>query len=175
MKTHLSCWALSLPGEEVEAAAAAALVQSVHSRRWQIVAHRQELLELWCWGSALVQFLNDGEKADVHPDTSTPRPHTTSKTGHLDGAVGVRDDGDEEAEDHVDEERYEAVEVDPAKDPNQAALLLHVLEGGEHVVSVDQREQTLRHRVQRPKLQPKGGVNYHLWIVQPTKTTSADE
>lgn len=30
----------------MEAAAAAALVQSVHARRWQVVAHRQELLEL---------------------------------------------------------------------------------------------------------------------------------
>lgn len=47
----------------MEAAAAAALVQSVHSRRWQIVARGQELLELRCWGSALVQFLNDGEKS----------------------------------------------------------------------------------------------------------------
>lgn len=90
------------------------------------------------------------------------RLHFTSTTGHLDGAVGVGDDGDEKAEDHVDEERYEAVEVDPAEDPNQAALLLHVLEGGEHVVPVDQREQTLRHRVQRPELQPKEGVNHYL-------------
>lgn len=72
---------------------------------------------------------------------------------HLDGVVGVGDDGDEEAEDHVDEKRHKGVEVDPAESPHQAALLLHVLKGGEHVVSVDQREQTFWHRVQGPKLE----------------------
>lgn len=61
----------------------------------------------------------------------------------LDGVIGVGDEGDEEAEDHVDEEGDEGVEVDPAEGPHQLALLLHVLEGGEHVVPVDQREQTL--------------------------------
>lgn len=55
----------------------------------------------------------------------------------LDGVIGVGDDGDEEAEDHVDKERDEGIEVDPAENPHQAALLLHVLEGGEHVVSID--------------------------------------
>lgn len=72
---------------------------------------------------------------------------------HLDGVIGVGNDGDEEAEDHVDEERHKSVEVDPAESPHQAALLLHVLKGGEHVISVDQREQTLWHRVQGPKLE----------------------
>lgn len=89
---------------------------------------------------------------------------------HLDGAVGVSDDCDKKAEDHVDEEWYKAVEVDPAEDPNKAALLLHVIKGGKHVVPVDQREQTLRHRVQRPKLQPKKErVNYYLQIPKPQK------
>lgn len=73
--------------------------------------------------------------------------NSTSKIGHRDGAVGVGDECDKKAEDHVDEERYEAVEIDPAEDPNKAALLLHVLKGGKHVVPVDQREQTLGHRV----------------------------
>lgn len=86
--------------------------------------------------------------------TSTPRCPVWGS--HLDGGVGVGDDGDEKAEDHVDEERYEGVEVDPAEDPNKAALLVHVLEGGEHVVPVDEGEQALRHRVQRPKLRPEG-------------------
>lgn len=85
--------------------------------------------------------------------TSTPRCRGCGS--HLDGGVGVGDDGDEEAEDHVDEERYEGVEVDPAENPNKAALLVHVLKGGEHVVPVDEGEQALRHRVQRPKLRPK--------------------
>ena len=74
---------------------------------------------------------------------------------HLDGVVGVGDEGDEEAEDHVDEERNKGVEVDPAESPHQAALLLHVLKGGEHIVSVDQREQTFWHCVQRPKLESR--------------------
>lgn len=114
-------------------------------------------------------MLNDGEKVDIHECEVIPSVHVillhsiesenclhlNSKISHLDGAVSVGDDGDKKAEDHVDEERYKAVEIDPAEDPNQAALLLHVLKGGKHVVPVDQREQTLRHRVQRPKLQPK--------------------
>lgn len=62
---------------------------------------------------------------------------------HLDGVIGVCDDCDEKAEDHVDEERDKGIEVDPAEDPHQATLLLHVLKGGKHVVSVDQGEQTL--------------------------------
>lgn len=65
----------------------------------------------------------------------------------LDGVIGVSDDCDEKAEDHVDEERDKGIEVDSAEDPHQAALPLHVLEGGIHVISVDQGEQTLRHRV----------------------------
>lgn len=71
---------------------------------------------------------------------------------HLDGVVGVGDEGDEEAEDHIDEERDKGVEIDPAEHPHQLALLLHVLEGGVHVVAIDQGEQALGHRVQRPKL-----------------------
>lgn len=85
----------------------------------------------------------------------TSRPRCRGCGSHLDGGVGVGDDGDEKAEDHVDEERYEGVEVDPAENPDKAALLGHVLKGGEHVVPVDEGEQALRHRVQRPKLRPK--------------------
>lgn len=62
---------------------------------------------------------------------------------YLECVVCVCDDGDEQAEDHVNEERHEGIDVHSAENPHQAALLLHVLEGGEHVVSVDQREQTL--------------------------------
>lgn len=75
---------------------------------------------------------------------------------HLDGVVGVGDDGDEKAEDHVDEERHKGVEVHPAEDPHQAVLVLHVLEGGEHVVSVDQGEEALGHRVHGAELR-RGG------------------
>lgn len=74
---------------------------------------------------------------------------------HLDGGVGVGDDRDKKAEDHVDEERHKGVEIDPAENPNEAALLVHVLKGGKHVIPVDQGEQALRHRVQRPELPAK--------------------
>lgn len=79
---------------------------------------------------------------------------------YLDGLVGVGDQGDEEAEHHVDEERDEGVQVTTTEQPHQVALLLHVLKGGEHVVSVDQGEQTLRHRVQGTELQTQT-----FWII----------
>lgn len=72
---------------------------------------------------------------------------------YLDGVIGVGDECDEKAEDHVDKEWHEGVEVDSAEHPHQAVLLLHVLKSGKHVVSIDQREQTLWHSVQRPELQ----------------------
>lgn len=56
----------------------------------------------------------------------------------LDCVVCVGDYCDEETEDHVDEERHKGIEVNPAENPHQAALLLHVFKGWEHVVSVDQ-------------------------------------
>lgn len=57
---------------------------------------------------------------------------------YLDGFIGVSDDCDEKAEDHVDEERDKCIEVNSAENPNQAAFLLHVFKGGKHVVSIDQ-------------------------------------
>lgn len=66
---------------------------------------------------------------------------------YLDGVVGVSDDCDEKAEDHVDEERDKGIKVNSAENPHQAAFLLHVFKGGKHVVSIDQGEQTLRHCV----------------------------
>lgn len=74
---------------------------------------------------------------------------------NLDGVIGVCNEGDEEAEDHVDEEWNEGVEVDPAENPHEHAFLLHVLEGGEHVVSINEWEQTLWHRIQGPELKQK--------------------
>lgn len=71
---------------------------------------------------------------------------------HLDGLVGVGDEADEEAEHHVDEEGDEGVEVDAAEQPHHVRLVPHLLEGGVHVIAVDQREEALRHLVQRPEL-----------------------
>ena len=62
----------------------------------------------------------------------------------LDHLVRVHDDRDEEGEDHVDEEADETVKVDPAEHPNQDRLMHgDRVEGGEHVVPVDQAEQAL--------------------------------
>lgn len=79
---------------------------------------------------------------------------------NLDGVIGISDKGDEEAEDHVDEERDEGVEVDSAEKPHQVTLLLHVLEGGIHVISVDQREQALWYCVQGPELTEQNRQGY---------------
>ena len=71
---------------------------------------------------------------------------------YLDGLVGAGDEGDEERQHHVDEEGDEGVEVDLAEDPDQGAAALQAGEGHEHVVAVDEREQTLGHTGQSPEL-----------------------
>lgn len=71
---------------------------------------------------------------------------------YLYGIVGVSDDCDEKAEDHVDKERDKGIEVNSAENPHQAAFLLHVFKGGKHVISIDQGEQTLWHCVQGAEL-----------------------
>lgn len=70
----------------------------------------------------------------------------------LDGFIGASDEGDEEAEHHVDEETDEAVQVDLAEQPNQRTLLPHVCERHKHVVPIDEREQTLRDHRERSEL-----------------------
>ena len=70
---------------------------------------------------------------------------TTRVWLHLDGLVGAGDEGDEEAEDHVDEEADEGVQVDLAEEPHQVAVLLHFGEGNEHIVPVDEGEEALGH------------------------------
>lgn len=71
---------------------------------------------------------------------------------HSDGVVGSGDEGDEERQHHVDEERDEGVEIDLTKKPHQCPAALHLGERGKHVVSVYQREQTLRHGGERAEL-----------------------
>lgn len=73
---------------------------------------------------------------------SSPRNHQYPQP-HLNGFVGAGDEGDEEAEDHVDEEADEGVEVDLAEEPDQIAVLLHLGEGDEHIVPVDEGEEAL--------------------------------
>jgi len=65
----------------------------------------------------------------------------------LDDLVGVHDDRDEEREHHVDEQAYKGVEVDSAVHPHrQRPILGDGLEGGKHIVAVDEGEQALRSR-----------------------------
>lgn len=71
---------------------------------------------------------------------------------YLDGLIGISNEGDEERQHHVDEQRDEGVEVRPAEEPHQNIFVLQLGEGGEHVVSVQQREQTLCHTTQALKL-----------------------
>lgn len=72
---------------------------------------------------------------------------------YLDGLVGIRDEGDEERQHHVDEEGDEGVEVGPAEEPHQRVFVLQLSEGGEHVVTVQQREQTFCHQTQTLELE----------------------
>lgn len=62
---------------------------------------------------------------------------------YRDGVVCSGDQSDEEGEHHVDEQRDEGVKVDLAEDPHQRAALLHLSKRHKHVVSVDERKQTL--------------------------------
>ena len=68
------------------------------------------------------------------------------------GVVGSGDERDEEGQHHVDEQRDKGVKVDLAEDPHQRAALLHLGERYKHVVSVDQREEALRHHGQGAEL-----------------------
>ena len=84
-------------------------------------------------------------------------PGPAGVTSYLDGVVGVRDERDEERQHHVDEEGDEGVEVGPAEQPHHGVLVLQLGEGGEHVVAVEQREQTLSHAAQALKLTTEVG------------------
>lgn len=70
----------------------------------------------------------------------------------LDGLVGVGNEGDEEAEHHIDEEGDEGVEVKSAEKPHHVTLVSHPPESGVHVIAIEEREEALGHFVQRSKL-----------------------
>ena len=92
---------------------------------------------------------------------------------YLDGLVRPGDKGDEERQHHVDEEGDEGVEVDLAEDPHQRAAALQAGEGHEHVVAVDEREQTLGHTGQSPELRSQSKTqNFCLWRGQSSATPS---
>ncbi len=71
---------------------------------------------------------------------------------HGDGVVGSGDERDEERQHHVDEERDEGVEIELTEHPHQRPALLQLRERGKHVVSINERKQTLGHRRERAEL-----------------------
>ncbi len=99
---------------------------------------------------------------------------------YLDGLVSSSDKSDEEREHHVNEQRDERVEVNLqgnrvrllhwilyapvwgrdgethlTEDPDEHAALLHATEGHKHVISIDQREKTLRYQRERAELRKR--------------------
>lgn len=71
---------------------------------------------------------------------------------YLDALVSICDESYEQAEHHVDEERDERVEVDPAEQPHHSVLLLDLGKRREHVIPVHQREEAFGHSAQTLKL-----------------------
>lgn len=61
----------------------------------------------------------------------------------LDRLIGIHDDGDEEAQYHINEEGDKGVEVDTGEPPHHRILARGGREGGKHVVSVDEGVQAL--------------------------------
>lgn len=72
---------------------------------------------------------------------------------YLDGLVGVGNEGDEERQHHVDEQRDEGVEVGAAENPHQSVFVLQLGKGGEHVVAIQQGEKALGHTAQALELE----------------------
>ena len=62
----------------------------------------------------------------------------TQRGTHLHSFIGITDYTNEQAEDHVDEERDEGVQVNLAEYPSSIAPLLHFFECHEHVIAIQQ-------------------------------------
>ena len=59
--------------------------------------------------------------------------------------VRVHDDGNEQGEDEVNEERYKGIQINSAKDPNYWALVkVQKGEGGVHVIPIYERKEAFR-------------------------------
>lgn len=93
------------------------------------------------------------EKITNHDSVSFNRKQRDSPDRETNphGVACVCDKRDEEAEDHVDEEQDEGVEVESAEEPHQVARSPYVLEGVEDI-STDDGEQALGHGVQSLEL-----------------------
>lgn len=73
---------------------------------------------------------------------------------YLNALICICDESYEKTEHHVDEERDERVEVDPAEEPHHGVLLLELRKRLEHVVPVHQGEEAFGHTAQTLKLAP---------------------
>lgn len=91
-------------------------------------------------------------KIDFNVNVHLQSIYKISAETDFDGFVGVCDEGDEQAEHHVDEERCEGVQIDSAEKPHHVALVSHIKEGAKHVVSVNEREEALCHFVKCSEL-----------------------
>lgn len=72
---------------------------------------------------------------------------------YLYGVIGVGNECNKKAEDHVYKQTDEGVQIQPTEHPHQCALLLDLSKSCKHIITVDQRKQTLGHRVQIFKLE----------------------
>ena len=63
---------------------------------------------------------------------------------HMQGLVGVGDQGDEHGQHHIDEQSDEDIEVDFGEDVGSSGCCGHSLVSSKHVVPIDKGEQTLR-------------------------------
>ncbi len=66
--------------------------------------------------------------------------------------IRVHDEGNEQAEYHIDEEADERVKIDATVDPHNYALIGHFSEGGKHIVTINKAIHTLDCYVQCSEL-----------------------
>lgn len=72
---------------------------------------------------------------------------------YLYGVIGVCDQSNKKAEDHVYKQNNEGIQIQPTEYPHQHALLLDLSKRCKHVIAIDQRKQTLSYCVQVFKLE----------------------
>lgn len=74
---------------------------------------------------------------------------------NFDGFIGVGDESNEQAENHVNEQGDEGVEVEPAEEPNHVAVVSSFQKGGVHVIPVNEGEEAFCHFAQCAELEDK--------------------
>lgn len=72
---------------------------------------------------------------------------------YLYGVIGVSNECNKKAEDHVYKQTDEGVQIQSAEHPHQGTLLLDLSKCCKHIIPIDQRKQTFSHCVQIFKLE----------------------